>query len=265
MDYRYLKAFMLTARHLSFSKAAEILNIAQSAVSRQVKLLEESIGVELIIRSSKKVILTNKGKEFYASLEQFDRMTHDIFEKEDNRPIKVGILNGLLKDWFGPLLSKYFKKYDRDMKITVAAPDELHKGIEQGKYDIIFSTENFQSDLVSSLKLFNENLVLISKEPVNRKKLHDYRWIVFSEEDNLFKISKKKSDRIIIVESMSTIVSLVKNSIGIAVVPDHVLKKTDNLHIEEVTNIKSPEIYMTSLNFKNRPTFLKEILTIIEK
>ncbi|WP_393096157.1 LysR family transcriptional regulator, partial [Halobacteriovorax sp. ZH3_bin.1] len=43
MDYRYLRAFTLTAKYLSFSKAAAELKIAQSAVSRQVKLLEESM------------------------------------------------------------------------------------------------------------------------------------------------------------------------------------------------------------------------------
>jgi len=61
LDYRYLKAFMITARYLNFSKAAQELNIAQSAVSRQIKLLEESVGQQLIVRSSKKVLLTEKG------------------------------------------------------------------------------------------------------------------------------------------------------------------------------------------------------------
>lgn len=265
MDYRYVKAFMLTARHLSFSKAADILKIAQSAVSRQVKLLEESLGIELIIRSSKKVVLTEKGKEFYAACEHFDRLTHDIFEKEDDRPLKVGILNGLLKTWFNPILIKYYKKYNRNMQIQIADQPELHRGIEQGKFDIIFSTENFQSELVSSLRLFDEKLVLISKEEVNRKKLHEYRWIVYSEGDNLFKVSKKRSPNTIVVESLSTIVTLVKSGVGIAVVPDHVLKKTDSLLVQEIPSLKSPGIYMTTLNFKNQPQFLKEILSVIKK
>ena len=62
LDYRYLRAFIVTARHLNFSRAADELNIAQSAVSRQIKLLEEGVGQQLIIRSSKKVILTEKGQ-----------------------------------------------------------------------------------------------------------------------------------------------------------------------------------------------------------
>ena len=44
VDYRYLKVFMLTAKHASFSKAAQELGIAQSAISRQIKLLEQSLG-----------------------------------------------------------------------------------------------------------------------------------------------------------------------------------------------------------------------------
>lgn len=265
MEYRYIKAFMLTARHLSFSKAAEILKIAQSAVSRQVKLLEESVGEELIIRSSKKVLLTVKGKEFYAACEHFDRMSCDIFQREDNRPLKIGILNGLLKTWFNPILIKYYKKYNRDLQIHVADQPELQKGIEQGSYDIIFSTDNFQSELVSSLKLFDEKLILISKEEVNKKKLHEYRWIVFSEQDNLYRISKKKSENIVVVESLSSIVNLVKNGVGIAVIPDHVLKKADSLFVQELPTLKSPGIYMTTLNYKNQPKFLKEILSVINK
>lgn len=264
MDYRYVKAFVLTARHLSFSKAADLLKIAQSAVSRQVKLLEESIGEELIIRSSKKVVLTEKGKEFYSACEHFDRITDDIFNKEDTRQVKIGILDGLLKTWFGPILLKYYKKYTRNMYIHIDDQPELLKGIEQGHFDAIFSTENMQSDLVSSLKLFEEKLVLISKDEVNRKKLYDYRWIVYSEGDNLFKLSKKRSEKIIVVENISTIIDLVKNGVGIAVVPDHVLKKSDNLIVEEISTLKSPGIFLTTLNYKNQPQFLKELLSVIQ-
>ena len=63
MDFRYLKAFIATAENGSFSKAAEKLNIAQSAVSRQIRLLEDSIDQELILRSSKQLVLTPKGQE----------------------------------------------------------------------------------------------------------------------------------------------------------------------------------------------------------
>jgi len=265
MDYRYLKAFILTAEYSSFSKAANQLKIAQSAVSRQIKLLEESLEEELIIRSSKKVLLTNKGKELYLAAQQFDQLASDIFQREDSRPINVGILHGLLKNWFVPRIIKFYKKSNRSIKLHVDLPQNLKTGIENGKFDIIFSIENIQSDLITSLKLFDEKLVLISKSPVNRKALHEYRWVVYSEEDNIFKISKTQSNSIIMIDSITSIVELVKNNVGIAVVPDHVLKKTDSLVVQELPNLGKSEIFMTTLNYKTMPAPIAEISQLVQK
>ncbi|MDC1174011.1 LysR family transcriptional regulator [Bacteriovoracaceae bacterium] len=263
MDYRYLKAFLLTAQHSSFSRAANEMNIAQSAVSRQIKLLEESLNEELIIRSSKRVLLTNKGKELFLAAQQFDKVSSNIFDREDNRPVKIGLLHGLLRNWLAPKISKFYKKNDRSIEISIGSKKELLQGIEDGKFDIIFSTQNIQSDLISSLKLFDERMVLISKEDVNKKRLQDYRWVVYSEEDFLFKVTKKRSKSIIHVQDIHTIVDLVKNHVGIAIVPDHVLKKTDTLNVQEISGLQKSEIFMTTLNYKSIPTFVKDIQELV--
>lgn len=265
MDYRYLKAFLLTAEHSSFSKAAEHLKVAQSAVSRQIKLLEETLGEELIIRSSKKVILTTKGQELYLAGQNFDQVANTIFEREDNKPVRIGILSGLLKNWFTPLMVKFYKKNKRNMSVKVYDHKELKVGIETGKFDIIFSTENIQSDLISSLKLFDEKLVLISKDEVNKKKLNDLRWIIFGELDNLLKISKKQSNDIIEIGNLSSIVNLVRQGVGIAVVPDHVLKKNESLQIYEMSSLPKSEIFMTTLNYKHMPANIKEVADIVKQ
>ena len=256
---------MLTAKYSSFSKAAEELNIAQSAVSRQIKLLEDSLQEELIIRSSKKVILSEKGKELYQASLGFVKTSMQIFEREDKLPLSVGILEGLLKTWFSPLLVEYLKLQVRDVSVHVADMPELKNGIEEGRYDLIFGTENIQSELVTSLKIFEEKLVLISKDEVSRKKLHEYRWIVFSNNDNLFKISKKKSESIIMVDSFDTIISLVKNNMGIAIVPDHLIKKEDHLKIQEVPGLPSSQIYLATLNYKKMPERIQKLVDIVKK
>jgi DNA-binding transcriptional LysR family regulator len=263
MDYRYLKAFLSTAKHVSFSKAAEELNIAQSAVSRQIKLLEESLNEELIIRSSKQVLLTFKGQQLYLAAQRFDQISADIFEREETKTLNIGILNGLLSNWFTPLLIKYSKKYDRSIDIHIDDQPQLKKGIEEGKFDIIFSTDNIQSDLISSLKLFDEKLILISKKEINRKKLHEHKWIVFSDTDNLYRVSKKISEKIIHVDSIDTILNLVNAGVGIAVVPDHVLKSTKGLNIYDIPSINKSEIFMITLNYKKMPTYIKEMADII--
>ena len=62
IDLRYIKAFIATVESGSFTKAAVELNVAQSAVSRQVKLLEESINEELILEPQSKSPLPQKEK-----------------------------------------------------------------------------------------------------------------------------------------------------------------------------------------------------------
>ncbi len=265
VDFRYLKAFMLTAKYSSFSKAAEELNIAQSAVSRQIKLLEDSLQEELIIRSSKKVILSEKGKQLYQASLSFEKTSLHIFEREDRLPLSIGILEGLLKTWFTPLLAEYLKTEQRDVTVHVADILELRQGIEDSRYDIIFGLENIQSELVTSLKLFEEKLVLISKNEINRKKLHDYRWIVFSNNDYLFKLSKNKSRSIVMVDSFDSIISLVKNDMGVAIIPDHLIKKEDNLKIQEISGLSSSQIFLSTLNFKKMPVRIQSLVNIVKK
>ena len=142
---------------------------------------------------------------------------------------------------------------------------ELKVGIEESKFDVIFGVENIQSELITSLKLFEEKLVLISKNEINRKKINEHRWIVFSNNDHLFKISKTKSESIIMVDSFSSIISLVKNDVGLAIVPDHLIKKDDHLKIQEVPGLPSSQIYMSTLNYKKMPERIKLLADIIKK
>jgi DNA-binding transcriptional LysR family regulator len=265
LDFRYLKAFILTAKYASFSKAAQELNIAQSAVSRQIKLLEDSLGEELIIRSSKKVMLSEKGKELYLASTNFEKTSLQIFEREDKKGINIGILEGLLNSWFTPILSEYLSKEMRDVTVFTADVQILKSGIESGRFDLIFGTENIQSELVTSLKLFEEKLVLIGKAEVNRKKLHEHRWIVFSQTDHLMKISKQKSENTVMIDSFDAIINLVKKDIGIAIVPDHLIKKDDLLKIQEIPGLPCSQIYMSTLNFKKMPERIKKICDLVKK
>jgi DNA-binding transcriptional LysR family regulator len=68
-----LRAFEAAARHLSFTRAAEELNVTQAAVSHQVKALEERIGVKLFRRLTRGLLLTEDGHALLPDLrEAFD-------------------------------------------------------------------------------------------------------------------------------------------------------------------------------------------------
>ena len=265
LDYRYLKAFMVTSRYLNFSKAAQELGIAQSAVSRQIKLLEESVGDQLIIRSSKKVLLTDKGQALLTELDMFEERLQNIFFSDFNKTIRVGILHGLLETWFNDVMVEFSKSNKHQLSVEVNSLDKLKEKLHNGKYDLIFTTENIQSELVSSLKLFEEKMVLVSKSEINPKEAQDYPWIVYSEQDHLFQLYKKRSQKTVVVNSITTILKLVRKGVGIAIVPDHTVDSEMHLKTYDLKGLQKQHIHLSSLNFKNMPSHIKLLVDIIKK
>jgi len=264
LDYRYLKAFMVTSRYLNFSKAADELNIAQSAVSRQIKLLEQSVGDQLIIRSSKKVVLTEKGEALLQELNRFEDKIQDLFFQSINKTIRVGILHGLLENWFNEIIVEYSKKNKHLLYVEVNNLETLREKLQNGKYDLVFTVENIQSELASSLKLFEEKMVLISKHEIHLKDINEYPWIVYSEQDHFFQLYKKRSQQIIVVNSVTTILKLVKKGLGIAIVPDHMVDDK-SLKTYELKGLPKQFIYLSSLNFKQMPSHLEELIELIKQ
>ncbi len=88
-----LRAFEATARRLSFTKAAEDLFVTQSAVSRQVQRLEELLGVKLVERRARDLVLTPEGQRLYAAcVDSFDalsRSLREIVEKDSREKLRL--------------------------------------------------------------------------------------------------------------------------------------------------------------------------------
>ncbi len=265
LDYRYLRAFLVTAQHLSFSRAAHELNIAQSAVSRQIRLLEEAVGDQLIIRSSKKVILTEKGESLCHLLEKFEADAESVFLGEAKRTLRVGILHGLLENWFNDIIGEYARGKGLSLVVEVQPMERLKEKLLARQYDLVFTSEDIQSELVSSLRLFDEKMVLVSKQEINPKDAPEYPWIVYNENDNLMHLFKKPSRQVIAVNSITAVVGLVKKGVGVAVVPDHLLKSGDNLKTYELKGLPKAAIFLSTLNFHTLPEPLKGLVELIKK
>src|SRR4029450_7700116 len=91
-----LRIFVVAARHLSFSDAANELNLTQSAVSHRIRGLEDELGLELFRRLTRGLELTPHGRALALKVDQaiaeIDRSVIELSRTEDDGPLKVTVL-----------------------------------------------------------------------------------------------------------------------------------------------------------------------------
>ena len=105
-----LKAFEAAARLNSVSQAAQSLHVTHGAVSRQIKLLEERLGVALFRKEGRGLKLTDAGERLLdASSEAFDRLRQvcaELGQAQEQAPFVLGCSGSLLARWFIPRLGR---------------------------------------------------------------------------------------------------------------------------------------------------------------
>src|SRR5260370_10514814 len=83
-----LRAFEAAARHLSFTQAASELNVTQTAISHQIKRLEEELGVRLFVRQNRALALTPEAKDYLpgirAAFNDLRLATHRLLRRGDD-------------------------------------------------------------------------------------------------------------------------------------------------------------------------------------
>ncbi|MEL0613656.1 LysR family transcriptional regulator [Marinomonas arenicola] len=191
--------FEASARLRSFTKAAEELYITQSAVSKKIKLLEESLGFELFIREPRRLILTPAGKEFYIEtksvLSQMSDSINRIRRDADPDMVTITCTQAVSHFWLFPRITRFNLQHP-DIAINIYSSNDLDEntcaqfdlGILNGP---ISKSEKWDSYLNNHL-LFRERIypichrdypidrLLMPEEIVNEKLIHldpsAWRW-----------------------------------------------------------------------------------------
>ena len=119
-----LRAFEVAARHLSFTRAAEELFVTPSAVSHQVKTLEENLGVQLFIREAKTLVLTPAGTAYLPGVQmafkQLADATHRLHSK-DRPALKVNMPPTFAVKWLIPRMDRFMQAHpDIDLKVSTS-------------------------------------------------------------------------------------------------------------------------------------------------
>lgn len=270
LDFRYLPAFLAVAESGNFSEAAKKLFIATSAVSRQVRLLEESCGMQLFFRTSRQTSLTESGKRLFEELRQFRSRTANIVGSEESfRQLNIATLQGVLHRWLIPLMKSESYFDNPNFHIEVASPERLIEAVESGAKDAAFFSYATLANVPASLRvirLFEEDIVLISKKEISVKEIGRHPWISLSSTSGwLHRYHGKPPAQGIVVNDMLAVVEMVRLGLGIAMVPSYVVKGVSGLHIQRVEKFKEAAICLLLRRYDRQPAELELFLQMIKR
>lgn len=171
-----LKAFECAARHLSFTKAADELFVTQAAVSHQIKLLEDFLGVTLFKRKNRALELTELGKNYFVDVSKIlNRLvdaTSKILISKDDQHLTISVPQTFGMQWLVPNLSN-FNQLHPDIEVRLKGVDQ-DVGFLNNETDvaIYYGRGDWQNLQVEKL-VEDELLLLASPELLARQPVND--------------------------------------------------------------------------------------------
>ena len=120
-----LRAFEAAARHLSFTNAASELNVTQTAISHQIRRLEEELGIRLFVRQNRALALTPEAREYLpgirAAFNDLRLATDRLLRRDDDHVLTVSTLASLAAKWLLPRLTAFQEAHPGlDVRITTS-------------------------------------------------------------------------------------------------------------------------------------------------
>lgn len=171
MNINQLKYFVAVADQRSFTKAARQYFLTQTAITQQVRALEDSLGVQLLDRGSRPVSLTPAGKVFLTEAKAIlERMDTAVSRARDASTGLVGSLRiGYTKGYERSDLSNLLRSFHREFPNILLTcyrcdTDMLAAGLLNGEYDIIFTWDstNIRQEPHVSTRLFERARLVVA-------------------------------------------------------------------------------------------------------
>jgi len=145
-----MQAFIVTADHLKLTSAAQVLNVTQGAVSRQILSLEEKLNVRLFDRNARGLTLTGKGLDFLPLIKQVINDMQSAIGKISNvKPVIRLKVPSCITTWLLPKI----------MTFQQAFPEIAVELTSSVKHDINFSSESFDAAICYLTQVKDKTLI----------------------------------------------------------------------------------------------------------
>lgn len=172
MEIRVLRYFLTVVREESITKAADVLHITQPTLSRQLAQMEETLGVQLFIRGTRKIALTSEGmlmrRRAEEILELVDKTERELVEQEEQIEGVVAIGCGDLKavHILPELIRSFHEKYPKvTFELYTATADHVKDRMDHGLTDIGLLLEPINMDKYDFIRLNEKETWVVAMHP----------------------------------------------------------------------------------------------------
>jgi len=266
MDWDKLRVLHAVAEAGSFTHAGDTLHLSQSAVSRQILALEESLGVALFHRHARGLLLTEQGgmlyrtvHEVFAKLEMAQARLRDSTDRPQG-PLKVTTTVAFGSLWLTPRVREFLELYP-DIELTMIATDQdLDLGMRQADCAIRM-TPPTQPDLIQRRLTQVHGHLFASPEyikehgmPASVDEFDSHRLIIYGEDafakppvpnmNWLLDVGRHDRPRrpVLKINNVYGILRAVQSGLGIGAMPDFLANEADNL-VRVLPDLEGPTNY----------------------
>ncbi len=285
MDWNKLRIFHAVAEAGSFTRATEVLNMSQPAISRQISNLELDLEVTLFRRHARGLILTEQGELLFKIADDIAHQLRDvknILSDSSDEPLGdlcVTTTVGLGSTWLTPRLSEFSANYP-GIKLRLILEDN-EMDIIKGQADVAIRLHEPTQNGLVRLKLFTVHLhAYASQDYVNKRgmihttdeleqhdilsfegNIHPFQELNWLEHTNM---RGKKRDTILTVNNLFALTQAVSTGMGVAILPDYMVRQDKNivrvLKDADVPELSTYFVYPEELRNSRRLKVFKEFV-----
>ncbi len=171
IDYHRLKIFKTVADLKSFSKAAELLFLAQPTVTLQIKKLENYLGITLFHRKKNEVELTEEGKILYKYaekiLEDYLLMEKELLSIKENikQHLTIGASTTIGEYFLPQILSSFWKEFpDIKINVFISNSKEIEEGVLSKTFNIGLIEDEINSNKLFVKSFYKDEIILIASK-----------------------------------------------------------------------------------------------------
>ena len=291
MQIESLKVFCDLAETTSFTKAAQINGVTQSAVSQQISSLETKFATTLIERSKKRFTLTKEGETLYKYSKQivqsYDELRHKIQEIQNvvTGTIKVVTIYSIGLHELPPYLKKFLKKHPTvNVSVEYRRATQLYEDIISGMADIGLVAYPQKDPRLHVTSLAEDMLVLIchpdhplaQKPKVKLSEIASHKFIAFEPDiptrraiDKILRDRNVEVDHAMEFDNIETVKRAVEIDAGISIVPRSPVAQEVTKKTIAMVEIEDEQFYrpLAAVHKKSKvlSPAMKEFLALLKK